>query len=510
MRNSSKKSTRKRWHWLIPLLLIFALAAAIRAVALHRPFDSPAAADPGKSDAADPGSGVSEELPPLHTLPSDLQTFLVMGVESWEGEWGRSDSMVVVSYHPRAQRIAMLSIPRDLWTYIPGRGYDKINHAYAYGGPALSVDTVERLLGMDIDHWISISFDGFVEVIDAVGGVEVNPPKPLYYHDPSDRRFGPDGLIIDIQAGPQVMDGLTALKYARFRADEEGDIGRMRRQQEIIQAAMKKAASPALFTKAPQLISALYHTIGTDMTVGDMVKLAATGRQALNKPPVTGTIEADEYWIDGIFYFGADLVKLRTAAYELLVGEPPDEDFLAQARADNQEYQSILQREVARSQAEAAARAEEEAEGEEGEAAGGGEGQGEDGGEGQGGVAGGGEGADETGGGAGGTEDGSDEPGAGPPAYWASVHVVDATGRGGARRYVNQLEAAGLQVWGVHESPAVLSMTLALVRNPDVDEAAVQQALAGVVPGVVVRMAPDPTAAVDIDLVIGSSAMGLE
>jgi len=491
----TKKSIRKRWHWVIPLLLLVALAVAVRAVALHRPFDSPVAADPGNSPSTDPGAE-PEEQPPLHTLPADLQTFLVMGVEGWEGEWGRSDSMVVASYNPRQQRIALLSIPRDLWTYIPGRGYDKINHAYAYGGPSLSVDTVERLLGMDIDHWVSISFDGFVEVIDAVGGVEVNPPKPLYYVDPSDRRFGPDGLVIDIAAGPQVMDGLTALKYARFRADSEGDLGRIRRQQEIIQAVMKKAASPALFKKAPQLITALYHTIGTDMTVAEMVRLAASGRQALSNPLITGTIEADEYWIDGIFYFGADLVELRSTAYELLVGESPDESFLEQARADNEEYQSVLRQEVARSQAAAAAQAQE------GE---GGEGEGEPG-EGEGDA----EGREETGDGQ--VADGEDaEPGEEPadesPAYWASIHLVDATGTGEAELYTDVLEALGLEVSGVHQSPAVLSMTLALVRNPELDEAAVKEQLSYAVPGVVVRMAPDPTATADIDLVIGTDAL---
>ncbi|BAD40868.1 LCP family protein [Symbiobacterium thermophilum] len=486
MRSTSKKSTRKRWHWVIPLVLLLALAAAVRAVALHRPFDSPATADPGRSNPTNP-DGSAEEQPPLHTLP-ELQTFLVMGVDSMEGEWGRSDSLMVVSYNPREQRVAMLSIPRDLWTYIPGRGYDKINHAYAFGGPTLSVETVERLLGMDIDHWVSISFDGFVEVIDALGGVEVNPPEPLYYVDPADRRFGPEGLVIDIQAGPQVMDGLTALKYARFRSDSQGDVGRMRRQQEIIQAAMKKAASPALFARAGQLIPALYHTIGTDMTVGEMLKLATTGRQALTKSPVTGTIEADEYWIDGVFYFGADLVKLRSTAYELLVGEPPGEDFLARAQADNQEYQSVLQREVARSQAAAAARAEEEAansDGESGETV-----------------------ADPTGDGLGGdAAEGPDGTADETAGAWASVYVVDATGQGAAWDYVAGLEAAGMRV-RVHESQAVLSVTMALVRDPELDEESVRQRLESVIPGVVIRMAPDPTAADDIDLVLGTNVLG--
>lgn len=493
MRTTTTKSRRKRWRWVIPLLVLLALAAAIRTVALYRPFDSPATADgrPGSPDAAG-----TEDQP--YALPGDLQTFLVMGVDSREGEWGRSDSMVVASYKPREQRVAILSIPRDLWTYIPGHGYDKINHAYAFGGPALSVETVERLLGLDIDHWVSIDFDGFVKVIDALGGVEVNPPKPLYYVDPADRRSGEGGLVIDIKPGPQVMDGETALKYARFRNDPEGDVGRMRRQQEIIQAAMKKAASPAIFARASQLIPALYETIGTDMTVGEMVKLAATGRQALTKPPVTGTIEGDEYLIDGIFYFGADLVELRTAAYELLVGEPPGEDFLARARADNEQYQAALQEALARSQAAAAAQDEEPAAEEEAD-----EGADEAGT--------GGEAAEQPGGDAeGGTT--AEEPGApgeaGSSAYWASVYLVDATGQGDrAQLYAESLRAAGLEVSRVQVSAAQLSVTMALVRNPELDVDAVRERLASVLPDVIVRMAPDPTASDDIDLVLGTNAL---
>lgn len=491
----NKHRRRKNWRWLVPLVAVLAIFAAVRAISLYRPFQAPASANPTAPGQEEPEPPGSEGL---ETLPGDRQTFLVMGVEGWEGEWGRSDSMMVVSYDPAAQRVAMLSIPRDLWTKIPGHGYDKINHAFAYGGPTLSVETVERLLGIDINHWVAVSFEGFVEVIDALGGVEVNPPEPLYYHDPYDTRFGPDGLVIDIAAGPQVMDGLTALKYARFRADAEGDIGRMRRQQEIIKAAVKKAATPAVIGRAPQLISALYSTIGTDMSVGEMISLASKGRPALSNPIVTGTLTADEYWIDGVFYFGADLVDLRTAAYELLVGEQPPEAFVAKANADNEEYQAVLQEAYARSQAAAA---EEEGESGEEEPGEGGEEAGE-------------EGDDASGEG---DEGESGEPGEGddadgkepdedtaPVPTKATVNLVDATGRGIAWEYVDRLEAVGLQVARVHESTAVISSTMAVVRVAGVD---VADELNSVLPRVVYAVIPDPTSAQDVDLILGTDLL---
>ncbi|MBP2016658.1 LCP family protein required for cell wall assembly [Symbiobacterium terraclitae] len=493
----NKHRRRKNWRWLVPLVAILAIFAAVRAISLYRPFQAPASANPTAPGQEEPEPPGSEGL---ETLPGDRQTFLVMGVEGWEGEWGRSDSMMVVSYDPAAQRVAMLSIPRDLWTKIPGHGYDKINHAFAYGGPTLSVETVERLLGIDINHWVAVSFEGFVEVIDALGGVEVNPPEPLYYHDPYDTRFGPDGLVIDIAAGPQVMDGLTALKYARFRADAEGDIGRMRRQQEIIKAAVKKAATPAIIGRAPQLISALYSTIGTDMSVGEMISLASKGRPALSNPIVTGTLTADEYWIDGVFYFGADLVDLRTAAYELLVGEQPPEAFVAKAKADNEEYQAVLQEAYARSQAAAAEMGEsgEEEPGDE-------SGEDGDGATGEGGAGDDGDGGEPGEGSEGGGDDGEhpDEDTALAPIK-ATVNLVDATGRGIAWEYVDRLEAVGLQVARVHESSAVISSTMAVVRVAGVD---VADELNSVLPRVVYAVIPDPTSAQDVDLILGTDLL---
>lgn len=476
-----KRSKKRRWLVLLTAGLVLAACAA--ALSLSRPFSTPAGATPPST--ASQGSGQNTDL---KTLPGKLQTFLVMGVEGWDGEYGRADSMMVASYDPEEQRLAMLSIPRDLWTYIPGHGYDKINHAYAYGGHTLAIDTVEQLLGIDIDHWVAISFEGFTEVIDALGGVTINPPKALHYVDPSDSRMGPDGLVIDIEPGEQIMDGLTALKYSRFRADAEGDLGRMRRQQEVIKAVIQKAASPAIFARAPQLIPAVYNTLGTDMTVGEMLKLAATGRDALSNPLVTGTIEGNAMSLFGIFYFNVDLVAARTAAYQLLVGEAPGEEFLEQAEADNEEYQAALADVMEESEAAAQAAAQEAAEKEaaEKEAA-----AGKDG-----------ESAGEAGGEADGPtpnpEDGA-EPDQ-PKAPAVTVNLVDATGEGIGPEYAERLAAAGFLVESVSETSARIERTMAFARSELTDA---ESRLRSVIPALMYSQVPDPSAPQDIDLVLG-------
>jgi len=342
--------------------LAAALAVALAAVWESRPLDRtddlpvlpPVSESTERSQGAAPGD--LEDPPPrtgAEMAPGDRQTFLVLGVEAWEGEYGRSDTIIVAAFDPRDRRLALLSIPRDLMVEIPGHGYDKINHAHSFGGPDLAVATVERLLDLKLDHWVSFSLEGFMKTIDALGGIELNPTKRLYHVDPQDTRFGPEGFVIDIRPGPQVMDGRTALEYARFRADEEGDLGRMRRQQEVIRAVIKKASTPAILARAPELISAMYSAVGTDLTVGEMLRLAATGRDVLNSPITAETLTAEELWLDGIFYFVADLVETRRLAYELLVGEPPPEDYLEQARADNERFQAYVAERTAMARARA-------------------------------------------------------------------------------------------------------------------------------------------------------------
>lgn len=178
--------------------------------------------------------------------PGDL--WLLVGSDSREGlsatdrerlgtgntEGRRTDTMMLL-YVPPSGKPALISIPRDSYVAIPGHGRNKINAAYALGGPQLLIQTVELNTGLRVDHYAEIGFGGFVSVIDALGGIEMCPETAI-----KDRNSR-----LDVPAGCQNMNGPTALAYARMRySDPLGDVGRMRRQREMVSAMVDKAASP--------------------------------------------------------------------------------------------------------------------------------------------------------------------------------------------------------------------------------------------------------------------------
>lgn len=156
-----------------------------------------------------------------------------LGTGSAEGQ--RTDTIMLL-YVPPTGRPALISVPRDSYVPIPGHGRNKINAAYALGGAPLLIETVEASTGLRVDHYAEIGFGGFVNVIDALGGIEMCPKTAV-----RDRN-----AHLDIPAGCQTMDGPTALGYVRMRyADPLGDLGRMNRQREMVAGIAKKAASPA-------------------------------------------------------------------------------------------------------------------------------------------------------------------------------------------------------------------------------------------------------------------------
>lgn len=319
------------------ILVSLVALSLLGGLAFYRPLASPVGAEPVLS--VDP----RVVPPPPPPLPVKRETFLVMGVDKRPGDPGRADSMIVVSFNPRDAQISLISLPRDTWVEIPGHGFDKVNHSYAYGGERLAVQTIQALLGIPIDHYITLSFQGFERIVDELGGVDVDAEKRLYYVDPFDLAMGPDGLVIDIQAGQQRMDGLTALKYSRFRSDTEGDFGRMRRQQQVARALLTAAANPVVLSKVPQLIPAMAEAVVTDLSVADMVRLAASTRDALAHPLKTGSLGGRGEVLGGIFYLIPDLVEHRMAAYDLLIGGSPSEAFVQRARTDQAAYLSSLE-----------------------------------------------------------------------------------------------------------------------------------------------------------------------
>ncbi len=182
---------------------------------------------------------------------------------------GRSDTVMLARFDPKTRSLKLLSIPRDTQVQIPQYGVQKINAANVFGGSNLAISTVkENFGGVQIDRYVRIDTSGLVALIDALGGVEVNVPKRLRYQDKTQK------LSIDLQPGLQTLNGKQAEGFARFRNDEEGDIGRIRRQQILLKAIEKKLTDPWLVIRLPQLVGMMQKYVDTNLNADEITALA--------------------------------------------------------------------------------------------------------------------------------------------------------------------------------------------------------------------------------------------
>ncbi|MDR5682889.1 MAG: LCP family protein [Armatimonadota bacterium] len=180
----------------------------------------------------------------------------------------RADTLILATFDPHTQRVAFLSIPRDTRAHIPGRGgWWKINAAYAFGGPALTIRTVENLLDVPIHYYVKLGPQSFAKLIDAVGGVWVDVEQDMKYQD----WWG--DLYIDLKRGRQLLAGQQAMGYVRFRHDALGDIGRTERQQKVIQALFARLKEPEVLLRAPQILRAAAENTETNLRPHDMATL---------------------------------------------------------------------------------------------------------------------------------------------------------------------------------------------------------------------------------------------
>ena len=264
-------------------------------------------------------------------------TILIMGVDIREDDVGRSDTMMIATVDPKYDKASLLSIPRDTRVRIYGYGYDKINAAYAYGGEPLAEKTVENFLGIDIDHYIIINVRSFVKIIDAIGGVDISVPKRMYYEDPWD---DDGGLVIDLYPGKQHMDGKTAVTYVRYR-DSEGDIGRIHRQQQFMEACLDKVMSPEIITRIPDIIREVIYAVDTDMTFRELLELAGAIKAAQKNGLITDMVPGYPLYIDEISYWIPDVEEIR---YEMAVGLDVvfDERMRQRAEKDASEYKDSI------------------------------------------------------------------------------------------------------------------------------------------------------------------------
>lgn len=407
-------------------------------------------------------------------------TLLLLGADDRPDEVGRSDTAILVTADLETKKVTMMSIPRDTWANIPGHGWDKFNHAYAFGKEQLSLKTLKGLLGVPVDHYIVVNMQGFQKIVETLGGVTIDVEKNMDYEDPTDK----PPLKIHLKKGVQKLNGVDALGYVRFRHDSESDWGRMARQQKFLKALAGEALKPQNLPKLPSLAGQMYAAIRTDLSKTELLRFGLALSKGLD-PETMDTIElkgADRNF-GGVYYLQLDFMTARRAAYRLVTGKDPDTSFLAQAEKDNQTYLASISKEQQRQAA--LAKAAEDAAKQAAEQAGQQPGQEQPGdGTQPGRPAGDGTGTTPT-------TPGSSTGGTGtqPQVNARSVLVVDASGKGLGARYASVLAEQGLEVTGVTEAAKPQPSTQIIVHRSD---AAALQKVMSLFPSAQLAVQPPP------------------
>ncbi len=306
------------------------------------PSEQPNPLDSEGAVQENPENTNSENLPPINIL--------LLGTDADVDGPPRTDTIILLTIVRQTQTAGMLSLPRDLWVPIPTYGTYKINTAYSIGesngypggGAQLIKNTVSGFIGQPVPYYIRVNFRGFVEIIDLIGGVEVNVPKVIYDTAYPTSDYGVETFYLD--AGLQRLDGESALKYVRTR-NVDDDYGRARRQQDVIKAVvdqvLKADMIPSLITKLPTLVYTMRSSIETDIPMADMLELANYARQAslkdIRQLVLDSNYGEETYAADGAWILLPDREKVR-AALEQFFQTPT---FTSQSQEDSRISNSV-------------------------------------------------------------------------------------------------------------------------------------------------------------------------
>ncbi|WP_249870468.1 LCP family glycopolymer transferase [Oceanobacillus saliphilus] len=254
-----------------------------------------------------------KRLEQINLAEGDPITILLMGIDEPEDEgdpYQRSDTLIFLTLNPQTQSTHMVSIPRDTYTDIVGHGKkDKINHSYAFGGTDMTLRTVENFLDVPVDYFIRMNMNGFEDLVNAVGGIEVD----------NDFKFKYKGVTYE--EGPIHLDGYEALHYSRMRKqDPRGDFGRNERQREVIQAIVDKGTTMTGITSSisnfGEIIGVIEDNVRTNLSLENMWDIQSNYQDALNNV-VEHEISGTETEINETYYFMADEEEVKNISEEL-------------------------------------------------------------------------------------------------------------------------------------------------------------------------------------------------
>jgi len=299
-RTKEKKSKKKIWIWIVGgLLTIFLIFIGTAYYTIQKTMNKINTPLIETTDESKEQKIVTKK---------DPFSVLMLGVDERKDDSGRSDTMIVITVNPQKQTMKMLSIPRDTRTEIIGHNtVDKINHAYAFGGVPMAVDTVEHFLNIPIDYYVFVNMDGFLQIIDTIGGVTIDNDMDLTY----DSYHYPKGEI--------TLDGDNALIFSRIRyEDPRGDFGRQIRQRQIIEAVLKKASSTSsILLKATDMLDVVGDNVRMNFTMKDLIQLQSIYKNMDGNLEQLSFKEGDGKRIDNIWYFIPEETELEKIKAEL-------------------------------------------------------------------------------------------------------------------------------------------------------------------------------------------------
>ncbi|MDQ0352684.1 LCP family protein required for cell wall assembly [Alkalibacillus filiformis] len=199
----------------------------------------------------------------------DQTNVLILGVDAEEQGNPRTDAIMIGQYDTDENRAKVVSIMRDTYVDIPGHGRNKINAAFAFGGPELLRQTIKENFGVDVNYYAMVNFRGFENIVNTIApsGIEIDVERRMHYVD----RAG--GVHIDLQPGLQKLDGENLLDYVRFRSDSENDFGRVRRQQQVMSALKGEILSFTGASRLPRAVGTLEPYVDTNMETGTIISI---------------------------------------------------------------------------------------------------------------------------------------------------------------------------------------------------------------------------------------------
>jgi len=307
-----RPSRRKR----VALYTLLALLGAVLAYAAYTYFSVSSQLAPSREDR----EAVAGELDAYGSSESTdtARYVLLMGNDRRPGQgWARSDTIILMRLDDDSGVVSMLSLPRDTYAEVPGRGMTKLNHASAWGGPALLIKTVKELTGLPVHHYVQVDFEGFSAIVDALGGVEMKVERDV---------VSPEG--VRVSAGTKRLTGIEALTVVRDRKGHaDGDFGRMRTQQAFLLALAREAAKPQNLPRLPSVLGATSRNLETDMSVGQIVDLAAEYRGISSETMRSRTAPGAPRNIGGVSYVVLDEQAFRELLADMAEGGfGPDEE----------------------------------------------------------------------------------------------------------------------------------------------------------------------------------------